>query len=161
MICTRFHTAAVPWPVSLPRPPPHTHSPTVSPVGEPELAVCTHVLRRPITVYSQACVGGRGGGGGGGGGGGTCSGSVRLFRLPAHLLTPHTLSPHHPCTCVQQSPREGGGLALVSQYGGDEYPSRLDIPLLFHGAGHYDLLLRARGAAEEEEEQGLPPRARL
>jgi hypothetical protein len=34
------------------------------------------------------------------------------------------------------------GLRLVSQYGHDEYPQP-DIPLFFHGAGHYDLLVRS------------------
>ena len=45
------------------------------------------------------------------------------------------------------------GLQLVSRYGEGEHGSAADVPLLFHGAGHYDLLLR-QPAAEA-------PRSRL
>ena len=31
-------------------------------------------------------------------------------------------------------------LAAVSRYGDDEYGGRADVPLLFSGGGHYDLL---------------------
>jgi hypothetical protein len=39
--------------------------------------------------------------------------------------------------CMQGNPR----LVLVSRYGEDEHGDRAEVPLLFHGGGHYDLLL--------------------
>ncbi|KAI7836087.1 hypothetical protein COHA_010015 [Chlorella ohadii] len=63
--------------------------------GEPELAVATHVLCRPIAVY--------------------------MLR--------HT------------------GLQQISCYGEGQHGSAASVPLLFHGAGHYDLLLRQPMAA--------------
>ena len=34
------------------------------------------------------------------------------------------------------------GLQQISCYGEEQHGGTADVPLLFHGAGHYDLLLR-------------------
>lgn len=47
-------------------------------------------------------------------------------------------------------PAMQGGLSLVSRYGEEEHQGAEDIPLLFHGGGHYDLLVK-----------GETPQARL
>lgn len=52
--------------------------------------------------------------------------------------------------CLQSSQQ----LALVSRYG-EEHGPAADVPLLFHGAGHYDLLVRRPPSAEQQ------PRSRL
>lgn len=46
-------------------------------------------------------------------------------------------------------------VALVSRYGDEEYAGRADVPLLFSGGGHYDLLVRQAAA------DGAAPRSRL
>ena len=59
-----------------------------------------------------------------------------------------------------QEPRS---LALVSRYGGDEYGASQDVHLLFHGAGHYDLLVpqpHLAAAGLEQQEQHRQPSAR-
>lgn len=45
------------------------------------------------------------------------------------------------------------GLQLISCYGEELHGGAASVPLLFHGAGHYDLLLRQPAAAA--------PRSRL
>ena len=45
------------------------------------------------------------------------------------------------------------GLQQISCYGEEHHGSAASVPLLFHGAGHYDLLLRQPAAAA--------PRSRL
>ena len=39
------------------------------------------------------------------------------------------------------------GLQQISCYGEEHHGSAASLPLLFHGAGHYDLLLRQPAAA--------------
>ncbi|KAL4422289.1 hypothetical protein ABPG75_008486 [Micractinium tetrahymenae] len=73
--------------------------------GEPELAVATHVLQRPIAVFTK----------------------------------------------------RAAQLALVSRYGNEEYNGKAEVPLFFHGAGHYDLLVQPYQLAPAAP----PPRSRL
>lgn len=51
------------------------------------------------------------------------------------------------------SEQSAGQLALVSRYGEEEHSGKADVPVFFHGAGHYDLLVR--------QQPMLPPVSRL
>ncbi len=47
-------------------------------------------------------------------------------------------------------------MALVSRYGTEEYSGKAEVPLFFHGVGHYDLLVRPDQLAP-----AVLPRSRL
>jgi hypothetical protein len=42
------------------------------------------------------------------------------------------------------------GLSLVSRYTCDKHGGGHEIPLLFHGAGHYDLLVQGPGRQQQQ-----------
>lgn len=63
-------------------------------------------------------------------------------RAAACRATPLKCTAIPPCPLwLQRVPR--GALTLVSRYGEGEYDELADVPVLFHGTGHYDLLVVA------------------
>lgn len=77
--------------------------------------------------------------------------TIRRSPLSARRSAPLPPSPARDRSpaCLQRSQQ----LVLVSRYG-EEHGPAADVPLLFHGAGHYDLLVRSAGSQQQ-------PRSRL
>lgn len=50
--------------------------------------------------------------------------------------------------------QRSGQVALVSRYGNEEYPGKAEVPLFFHGVGHYDLLV-------QPDQLAVAPQSRL
>ena len=55
--------------------------------------------------------------------------------------------------------QRGGELTLVSRYGEGEHGAAAEVPVFFHGAGHYDLLVGEAALGQQEQQE--QPRSRL
>ena len=110
--------------------------------GEPELAVATHCLQRPIVAYKQARIPAL-----------SLSSSVIIMSQSMQCLYHKTMTAvlarrqvaldDHTACCLQVRTSLLGERTLqrVSVYGAEDYPENSPVCVLFSGA-HYDTLLQ-------------------